>query len=127
MAALAAHPWPGNVRELQNALANPSVTGPRYGAIGPAALPGAFRGGVASDRPPTLAEARKQLERAIVRDAMSRHQTVSRAASELGISRPGLMKLMARLCRSTGSIRAASGPRTGLPGNPHWAGASVLR
>ena len=38
VAALAAHPWPGNVRELQNVLTNLTVTGPRYGPVGPAAL-----------------------------------------------------------------------------------------
>ena len=39
VAALAAHPWPGNVRELQNVLANLTVTGPRYGPVGPDARP----------------------------------------------------------------------------------------
>ena len=48
VAALAAHPWPGNVRELQNVLANHAVTGPRYGPVGPDALPAAFRKTVAS-------------------------------------------------------------------------------
>ena len=33
--ALAAHSWPGNVRELQNVLANLTVSGPRYGRVGP--------------------------------------------------------------------------------------------
>ena len=40
---LAAHPWPGNVRELQNVLADLTVSAPRYGAIGPDALPVVFR------------------------------------------------------------------------------------
>ena len=58
VAALAAHPWPGNVRELQNVLAKLTVTGPRYGPVGPDALPSAFRKTVAplrqatSRRPP---------------------------------------------------------------------------
>ena len=50
--ALAAHPWPGNVRELQNVLANLTVTGPRYGPVGPDALPSAFRKTAASERRP---------------------------------------------------------------------------
>ena len=95
--ALAAHPWPGNVRELQNVLANLTVTGPRYGPVSPDALPSAFRRTVAVDRRPTLAEAREDLERAMVRDALGRHGTVARAAGELGVTRQGLSKVMARL------------------------------
>ena len=97
MAALAAHPWPGNVRELQNVLANLTVTGPRYGPVGPDALPSAFRKTVAAERRPRLAEARESLERTMVRDALVRHRSVARAAGELGVTRQGLSKLMARL------------------------------
>ena len=50
VAALGAHPWPGNVRELQNVLANLTVTGPRYGPVGPDGLPAAFRRRVAAER-----------------------------------------------------------------------------
>ena len=97
VAALGVHPWPGNVRELQNVFANLTVTGPRYGPVGPDALPAAFRTTVAAERRPTLAEAREDLERAMVRDALGRHDSVARAAGELGITRQGLSKLMARL------------------------------
>ena len=97
VAALAAHPWPGNVREPQNVLAKLTVTGPRYGPVGPDALPSAFRKTVAAERRPTLAEARESLERTIVRDALVRHRSVARAAGELGVTRQGLSKLMARL------------------------------
>ena len=97
VAALGAHPWPGNVRELQNVLANLTVSGPRYGPVGPEALPAAFRKRAATERRPTLAEAREDLERAMVRDALGRHDSVSAAAGELGITRQGLSKLMARL------------------------------
>ena len=97
VAALAAHPWPGNVRELQYALANLTVTGPRYGPVGPGALPAAFRKTVSTERQPTLAEAREDLERAMVRDALGRHRSVARAAGEVGVTRQGLSKLMARL------------------------------
>ena len=69
VAALAAHPWPGT----------------------------ALRRPVAAARRPTLAEAREDLERAMVRDALGRHGTVARAAGELGVTRQGLSKLMARL------------------------------
>ena len=93
---LAAHPWPGNVRELQNVLANLTVTGPRYGPVGPGALPAAFRKTVSTERQPTLAEARQDLERAMVRDALGRHPSVAPAAGELGVTRQGLSKPMAR-------------------------------
>ena len=94
---MSAHPWPGNVRELQNVLANLTVTGPRYGPVGPDALPTAFRKTVGAERRPTLAEARESLERTMVREALGRHDSVARAAGELGITRQGLSKLMARL------------------------------
>ena len=67
VAALAAHPWPGNVRELQNVLANLTVTGPRYGVVGPGVLPTAFRRAVVAERRPTLTDARENLERAMAR------------------------------------------------------------
>ena len=94
---MGAHPWPGNIRELQNVLANLTVTGPRYGPVGPDALPSAFRKTVTAERRPRLAEAREDLERTMVRDALGRHASVARAASELGVTRQGLSKLMARL------------------------------
>ncbi len=97
LAALQARPWPGNVRELQNVLANLAVTAPRFGAIGPDALSSASRREVSTDRRLTLAEARDDLERTMVRDALGRHASVARAAGELGITRQGLSKLMARL------------------------------
>ena len=42
-APLTAHRWPGDVRELQDVLADITVTGPRYGAVGSGALPAALR------------------------------------------------------------------------------------
>ena len=97
MTALASHPWPGNVRELQNVLANLTITGPRYGPVGPDALPSAFRRAGAAERRRPLAEAREDVEQAMVHDALGSHCSVHRAASELGVTRQGLSKLMARL------------------------------
>ena len=95
-------------------LANLTVTGPRYGPIGPGALPAAFRKAVPAERRPTLAEAREDLERTMVRDALGRHgRSVARAASELGVTRQGLSKLMARLDIdrfNPSRSRAAEGP-----------------
>ena len=97
VAALAMHPWPGNVRELQNVLAKLTVTGPRYGSVGPDALPGTFRKTAAAERRPRRAEARENLERTMARNALGRHHSVARAAGELGVTRQGLSNLMARL------------------------------
>lgn len=78
-------------------LANLTVTRLRYGRVGPRAVPAAFRKTVPAERQPTLAEAREDLEGAMVRDALGRHGSVARAAGELGVTRQGLSKLMARL------------------------------
>ena len=69
MAALAAHPWPGNVRERQNVLANLTVTGPRYGPVGPGDLPAAFRTAAPAARQPPLAVVPEDIEREMVRNA----------------------------------------------------------
>ena len=113
-AALCGAPWPGNVRELQNVLANLTVTGPRYGLVGPDALPSAFRKAVAAERRPALGEAREDPERAMVRDALGRHGSEARAAGELSVARQGLSKLMGP-SSSTGSTRAPIGRLTDRP------------
>ncbi|WP_020205649.1 MULTISPECIES: sigma-54-dependent transcriptional regulator [Cupriavidus] len=80
MAALMAYQWPGNVRELRN-LAERHVLGlgcnPGQGTAAPAALP--------------LAQAVEQFERALVADAMRRHDgNLSRASEALGIAKTTL-------------------------------------
>ncbi|WP_454731047.1 MULTISPECIES: sigma-54-dependent transcriptional regulator [Cupriavidus] len=80
MAALMAYQWPGNVRELRN-LAERHVLGlgcnPGHGTAAPAALP--------------LAQAVEQFERALVADAMRRHDgNLSRASEALGIAKTTL-------------------------------------
>jgi DNA-binding NtrC family response regulator len=97
VAALARYDWPGNVRELQNVLAALAVRSPRRGVIPPTALPPCFG---ASQPAATwrLQEARRTFEERFVRAALVRtggHRT--RAAEELGVTRQGLTKLMARL------------------------------
>ncbi len=42
-------------------------------------------------------KAREDLEGAMVGDALGRHRSVARTAGELGVTRQGLSKLMARL------------------------------
>lgn len=107
LAALARYDWPGNIRELQNVLASLAVRCPKRGVVPPSALPaqfgeqervGAFR----------LEAARRTFDRSFIRAALVRaggHR--SRAAEELGVSRQGLAKLIARLeidDASTGAV-----------------------
>ena len=70
-------------------LANLTVTGSRYGLVGPGALPPAFRKAVPAEQQPTLAEAREDLEGAMVRDALGRHGSVGCAAGELDVTPQG--------------------------------------
>jgi DNA-binding NtrC family response regulator len=97
LAALAGYDWPGNVRELQNVLAALAVRSPKRGIVPPTALPPQFahRGPSESWR---LDEARRLFEERFIRAALVRtggHR--ARAATELGVSRQGLTKLMCRL------------------------------
>jgi DNA-binding NtrC family response regulator len=94
--ALARYHWPGNVRELQNVLAALAVRAPRRGIVPETALPSAFTpaGPAGTD----LHAARRTFEERFIRAALARaggHR--ARAAEELGLSRQGLAKLMARL------------------------------
>ena len=96
-AALARYDWPGNIRELQNVLASLAVRAPRRGMVTPVALPPQFG---ASPRAETcrLDEARRTFDARFIRAALLRsggHR--GRAAAELGVTRQGLTKLLARL------------------------------
>lgn len=80
MARLVAYPWPGNVRELRN-LAERHVLGlgcnPGDGVVEPTALP--------------LAQAVEQFERAMIADALRRHDgNLSRASDALGMAKTTL-------------------------------------
>ena len=97
VAALARYDWPGNVRELQNVLAALAVRSPRYGVVPPTALPPQFAASRDTEAP-RLTDARRIFEERFVRAALVRtggHR--GRAASDLGVTRQGLTKLMARL------------------------------
>jgi len=97
LAALARYDWPGNVRELQNVLAALAVRSPKRGVVPPTALPPPF--GERRDADTwRLDQARRTFEERFVRAALVRtagHR--ARAASELGVTRQGLTKLMTRL------------------------------
>jgi len=94
IAALEAYEWPGNVRELENKIKRAVVMaeGKRVTPedldmedIGPKQAVG-------------LKEAREALERKMVLDALARNRdNMTRAAEELGISRPTLYDLMEKL------------------------------
>jgi two-component system NtrC family response regulator len=93
--ALTAHHWPGNVRELENRIKRAVVMAEgRY--VTPVNLElrePTFLEGDAS----TLRASRESREKDLVRLAMEKAEgNVSRAAVELGISRPTLYQLLAR-------------------------------
>jgi two-component system NtrC family response regulator len=92
--AMCAHSWPGNVRELENRIKRALIMadGPVISAadldLAPAGLPLKGR---------SLKDARDQAEAEVIRRALARHsQNVTRAAAELGVSRPTLHDLIKR-------------------------------
>jgi DNA-binding NtrC family response regulator/tetratricopeptide (TPR) repeat protein len=109
LVALARHDWPGNVRELQNVLAALLVAAPPRGVVRASLLPKALVG--ATKAAMRLDEARVQFERRFVEAALARAcGSRARAARDLGLSRQGLLKLMARL--GIGDAAAEPGERT---------------
>ncbi|MCX6539097.1 MAG: sigma 54-interacting transcriptional regulator [Acidobacteria bacterium] len=102
--ALTRYAWPGNVRELQNVLCALAAYAPRCGRVGPDRLPchiKASRTSVAVAQ--TLEDGRREFERRFVRDALVRAGgRRTRAAEQLGVTRQGLAKLLARLEISAG-------------------------
>jgi DNA-binding NtrC family response regulator len=98
LAMLGSYDWPGNVRELQNVLASVMVSGPQRGVIGSQSLPAHITRATAMSKRSTLGEARREFEERYVRAALARSGgRAAAAARELGVSRQGLRKLIARL------------------------------
>jgi two-component system NtrC family response regulator len=89
--AIVRHPWPGNIRELENAVQR-AVILTRGRLIEPEGL------GIApAERTERLSlrEARNRVERQVVVEALTRTKgNISRAALELGISRPTMHDLL---------------------------------
>jgi two-component system NtrC family response regulator len=89
--AILYHQWPGNVRELENAIER-AVILTRGRLVEPADL------GIATAATPervSLREARNRVERQIVVETLTRTRgNISRAAVELGISRPTMHDLL---------------------------------
>jgi two-component system NtrC family response regulator len=107
--ALAAYPWPGNIRELENVVQR-AVIMARGKFIEPADL-GFEAVEVPGGTLRRLKEARHQLERELLLEALTRTKgNVSQAAKELGISRPALHDLLdkhgvqSRLLRPTANL-----------------------
>jgi DNA-binding NtrC family response regulator/tetratricopeptide (TPR) repeat protein len=98
LAALARYDWPGNVRELQNVMAALAAAVGSRGSVGPAHLPAVIAGQTPADSGPNLDVARRAFEARFVRAALARAGgRRAQAANDLGLTRQGLAKLMARL------------------------------
>jgi two-component system NtrC family response regulator len=95
MTLLTSYPWPGNVRELENRIKRAVVMAEgRYVTPAHLELEGVSK---TKDGPLTLRGLRASQERDLVRLAMEKaNGNVSRAAAELGISRPTLYQLLER-------------------------------
>jgi two-component system NtrC family response regulator len=89
--AILQHRWPGNIRELENAIQR-AVILTRGRFIEPAGL------GIVAAEPTerlSLREARNRVERQVVVEALTRTSgNISRAALELGVSRPTMHDLL---------------------------------
>ena len=105
LGAIAQYQWPGNIRELQNAIQRASILA-RGRAIEPSDLgipP------VAAPPRTSLREARNRVERQVVVDALIRTRgNISRAATELGISRPALHDLLDKHRIDSKELRATA-------------------
>ncbi len=99
LAWLAEQDWPGNVRELKAVVDSAAALADPAGAIGPADLAFARTGepAVVEDKR-SLPQAIDDLERRMINGALAATgNNHSAAARRLGLSRAGLLKMMARL------------------------------
>jgi two-component system NtrC family response regulator len=92
--ALQRHPWPGNIRELENRVKRAVIM-----AEGRSITPEELElTGLVEGAFPTLKEVRLTAERGLVQQALLRHGgQISRAAEDLGVSRPTLYELIEKL------------------------------
>jgi two-component system NtrC family response regulator len=94
LAAIQQHSWPGNVRELENRIRRGVIMadGPRVTAADLELTE------AAAAQPRSLREAREDVERQMIQQALLRHGgKIARAAEDLGISRPTFYELMEKL------------------------------
>jgi two-component system, NtrC family, response regulator len=95
--AITRYSWPGNVRELQNRVKRAVImtSGSRVTARDLELAPDQD---VASLSAPTLKQARENVEREMIQQALKRNAgKITSAAADLGISRPTLYELMGKL------------------------------
>jgi two-component system NtrC family response regulator len=102
MIAIERFEWPGNVRQLLNAVKRAAImadgTRVAAGDLGLPAAPEEETGGAALPASLDLRQAREAAERQVVLAALSRTDgNMARTAELLGVSRPTLYDLMARL------------------------------
>ena len=110
--AIRRHTWPGNVRELQNRVKR-AVIMAEGKKVAPNDLELLSAGSESVPRA-TLKEARENVERELVEQALKRHSgRVTPAASELGVSRPTLYELMEKLGISKGESTAQASASAG--------------
>jgi len=107
--AIMRYSWPGNVRELQNRVKRAVIM--TSGARVTAKDLELERGqDMASSSAPTLRQARENVERELIRQALKRNSgRITSAAAELGISRPTLYELMEKLQITKESANANNG------------------
>ena len=93
--AIDAYSWPGNVRELENRVKRAVIMSDgKFVTAAELDLPAA-KGGEAEPLPINLRAAREQIDRRVIRQALTRTENnISGAAKLLGISRPTLYDLM---------------------------------
>jgi two-component system NtrC family response regulator len=93
--AIVRHTWPGNVRELQNRVLRAVIMCDRR-QVDVEDLE--LKGDPESAPLVTLKEAREDIERQLVTDALRRHNgKIAPTAVELGVSRPTLYELLKKL------------------------------
>jgi two-component system NtrC family response regulator len=93
--AIEFHTWPGNVRELENRIQRAAIMG-ENGRIGPKDL--GLTSTYSEPQGRGLSQAREAVERQMVEAAIARNKgNLTRAAAELGISRPTLYELIDKL------------------------------
>ncbi len=92
--AITRHTWPGNVRELQNKIRRAVIMSERKQLTAADLELSDAR----NAKPKGLKEARDDLERTMIQQALKKHGgKISPAAAQLGVSRPTLYDLMERL------------------------------
>ncbi|MGH9638059.1 MAG: helix-turn-helix domain-containing protein [Candidatus Angelobacter sp.] len=95
--AMTRYSWPGNVRELQNRVKRGVIMADRS-RVTAKDLELEPDQGVQSSSANTLREAREQVEREMIEQALKRNSgKITSAAADLGISRPTLYELMEKL------------------------------